>query len=115
MHVPGNVDGTAHLTPLTKALKNMFQTILNLAKRDTGIDNSFDVDKYDRGVNVYKKDTRGIGVWTSTDLSSLPPEGKTRMSDAMEKTFQKAGTANSELNQPECHAWQALRWYKNSM
>lgn len=67
----------------------MLQTIINLAKRDAEVDNTFGVDKDDRGLKGYKKNIRGIDVCISTDLNSLPEEGKELMAYVMEKTFKE--------------------------
>lgn len=74
---------------INKGIKHMLRTIVNLAKRGTEIDNTFDTDKYDKGLKGYKKNTRGIDTWTSTELSSLPKEGKVLMADGMEKPLKK--------------------------
>ena len=63
--------------------------MINLAKRDTETDNTFNIDKYDRGLKGYSGKARGIDVWTSTELAALPKEGKALMADAMEKPMKK--------------------------
>jgi len=74
---------------INKGIKNLLNTIINLAKRDTEIDTTFNTEKYDSGLKHCHKDTLGIDVWTSTALKKLPPEGKELMSDAMQKPLKK--------------------------
>jgi len=74
---------------VNNGIHNLLKTVIDLAKRDTEIDNSFDIDKYDRGLKGYKKNTGGIDAWTSTDLKTSPKECKVLMSEAMEKTSQE--------------------------
>lgn len=52
---------------ISKGIKNMLQTTTNLTRRDTEIDNTFDMKKYDKGLEGYKKSARGIDIWASAD------------------------------------------------
>jgi len=74
---------------INKGIKNMLHTIVDMAKRDTEIDNTYNIEKYDQGLKGYPDKSRGIDTWAPSELRALPTEGKTLMADAMEKHLKR--------------------------
>ena len=67
---------------------SMLLRLVEIAKNKYN-SNTFDIDNYDNRLKGYNNDTRGIDVWTATEIRKLLIECKKMIADGMENTFKQ--------------------------